>query len=115
MSVGAKRVYPAAQKFGPPPASNPDTALQADIVARVPYQPPDRANARAALDYLGNATSPHENFGVNNDYAWVGLTALAPSEVRKVPDPEPEEAAHQCSQPRHAARFGRAASQERTR
>jgi hypothetical protein len=89
---GAPRCYGATNPgiFGATvnPASNPDTALQANIVARVPYQPPDRANARAALDYLGNATSPHENFGVNNDYAWVGLTALAPSEVRKVPNPD---------------------------
>ena len=85
---GAPRCYgaPTPGIFGA--TVNPDTALQANIVARVPYQPPDRANARAALDYLGNATSPHENFGVNNDYAWVGLTALAPSEVRKVPNPD---------------------------
>lgn len=74
-------------------ASNPDTALQADIVARVAHQPPDRANARAVLDFLGNATSPHQNFGVNNDFAWVGLTSLAPSEVRKVPNPDPKKPA----------------------
>ena len=63
---GAPRCYGATNPgiFGATvnPASNPDTALQANIVARVPYQPPDRANARAALDYLGNATSPHAEF-----------------------------------------------------
>jgi hypothetical protein len=87
---GAPRCYgePNPGRFGATvnPASNPDTALQADIVARVAHQPPDRANARAALDFLGNATSPHQNFGVNNEFAWVGLTSLAPSEVRKVPN-----------------------------
>ena len=51
------RPTPASSALTVNPASNPDTALQADIVARVPYQPPDRANARAALDYLGAAGS----------------------------------------------------------
>ena len=91
---GAPRCYgaPNPGRFGDPvnAASNPDTALQADIVAREPYQPPDRANARAALDYLGNATSPHQNFGLGDDFAWVGLISMAPSEVRKVPNANPK-------------------------
>ena len=91
---GAPRCYgePNPGRFGAAvnPASNPDTALQADIVARVAHQPPDRANSRAVLDFLGNATSPHQNFGVNNEFAWVGLTSLAPSEVRKVPNADPK-------------------------
>jgi hypothetical protein len=91
---GAPRCYgePNPGRFGAivNAGSNPDTALQADIVARVAHQAPDRANARAALDFLGNATSPHQNFGVNNEFAWVGLTSLAPSEVLKVPNADPK-------------------------
>ena len=91
---GAPRCYGASNPglFGAAvnPASNPDTALQAGIVGRVPHRPPDRANPRAALDFLGNATSPHLNFGKNNEFAWVGLTSLAPSEVRKAPNPDPK-------------------------
>ena len=91
---GAPRCYgePNPGRFGAivNPASNPDTSLQADVVARVAHRAPDRANSRAALDFLGNATSPHKNFGVNNEFAWVGLTSLAPSEVRKVPNADPK-------------------------
>jgi hypothetical protein len=88
---GAPRCYgePNPGRFGAivNAASNPDTALQVDIVPRAPHRPPDRGNARAALDYLGNATSHPHNFGVNHDFAWVGLTAMAPSEVQRVPNP----------------------------
>ena len=91
---GAPRCYgePNPGRFGATvnAASNPDTALQADIVARAARQPPDRANPRAVLDFLSNATSPHQNFGINNEFAWVGLISLAPSEVRKVPNADPK-------------------------
>jgi hypothetical protein len=91
---GAPRCYgePNPGRFGAivNPASNPDTSLQADVVARVAHRAPDRANSRAVLDFLGNATSPHKNFGVNNEFAWVGLTSLAPSEVRKIPNADPK-------------------------
>ena len=91
---GAPRCYgePNPGRFGDTvnAANNPDTALQADIVARVARQAPDRANPRAALDYLGNATSPHQNFGLGDDFAWVGLISMAPSEVRKVPNADPK-------------------------
>ena len=94
---GAPRCYgePNPGRFGAivNAASNPDTSLQADIVARVAHRPPDRGNSRAVLDFLGNATSPHQNFGVNNEFAWVGLTSLAPSEVRKVANPDPKKPA----------------------
>ncbi len=94
---GAPRCYgePNPGRFGAivNAASNPDTSLQADIVARVAHRPPDRGNSRAVLDFLGNATSPHRNFGVNNEFAWVGLTSLAPSEVRKVANPDPKKPA----------------------
>ena len=59
---GAPRCYgePNPGRFGAivNAASNPDTSQQADIVARVAHRPPDRGNSRAALDFLGNATSP---------------------------------------------------------
>jgi hypothetical protein len=91
---GAPRCYgePNPGRFGAivNPASNPDTSLQADVVARVAHRAPDRANSRAVLDFLGNATSPHKNFGVNNEFAWVGLTSLAPSEARKIPNADPK-------------------------
>jgi hypothetical protein len=92
---GAPRCYgaPNPGPFGAPvnAASNPDTALQADIISRVPRQPPDRGNPRATLDYLGNASNaPHGNFlATNHEFAWVGLTSMAPSEVRRIPNPNP--------------------------
>src|SRR6516225_3882668 len=67
---GAPRCYgePNPGRFGATvnAASNPNTRLQADIISRLAHRPPDRANSRATLDHLGNATSPYQNFGVNN-------------------------------------------------
>ena len=117
---GAPRCYGASNPgvFGPTvnPASNPDTALQADIVARacrigrpiapMPARPWIISAMRPVLARISGST---------NDFAWVGLTALAPSQIAQGPQCGPEKATHQCSQPRHAARYGRAVSQERTR
>jgi hypothetical protein len=90
---GAPRCYgePNPGRFGATvnAESNPDTALQADIRSRLPHRPPDRADPRATLDHLGNATSPYQNFGVNTEFAWVGLTSMAPSEVQRIPNPDP--------------------------
>ncbi len=94
---GAPRCYgtPNPGAFGQPvdAASNPDTARQTDIVSRVAHQPIDRANPRAALDFLGNATNVPRTFGTTNEFAWVGLISLAPSEVRRAPNPAPHKPA----------------------
>ncbi len=66
--------------------SNPDTQLQRDIAIRLPRTRPDYANPRAALDYLGNATSdPPKLYQPGADFAWVGLTAMQPSQTTKLP------------------------------
>jgi hypothetical protein len=78
----------APQCYGDPNASpvnpkdNPATRLQANIKRRDRTGRTPRDD-RTALDFLGNATSPHENFDAGStDFAWVGLYA-APPELAK--------------------------------
>lgn len=77
----------AAQCYGDPnphpvdPVHNPATARQADIKRR------DRTGRtkpddRTALDFLGNATSPHTNFDHGStDFAWVGVHSAPPTKA----------------------------------
>lgn len=78
----------APQCYGDPnlhpvdPANNPATARQSDIKRRdrTGKTKPDN---RTALDFLGNATSPHVNFDHGStDFAWVGLYAAPPERAQ---------------------------------